>query len=103
MNPPFALRSNDEKEYRFVDHALEQMQDNGLLFVVLPYSALVKSGDYQHWRNAVLKQNTLLSVVTLPPDLFYPVGVHTLGMFLLKGVAHPRSQKVFWARIMTCH
>lgn len=100
MNPPFALRSNDEKEYRFVDHALKQMHSDGLLFVVLPYSALVKSGDYQHWRNSVLKENTLLSVVTLPPDLFYPVGVHTLGMFLKKGDAHPKKQNVLWARVI---
>lgn len=100
MNPPFALRSNDEKEYRFVDHALLQMKDGGLLFVVLPYSALVKSGGYQLWRQAVLKDNTLLSVVTMPPDLFYPVGVHTLGMILKKGTAHPVKQNVFWARAM---
>lgn len=97
-NPPFALRSNDEREYRFVDHALRQMQDRGLLFVVLPYSALVKSGDYQRWRTRVLDHNTLLSVVTLPPDLFYPVGVHTLGMIIQKGVPHPKDQNVYWAR-----
>lgn len=100
MNPPFALRSSDEKEYRFVDHALKQMQDNGLLFAVLPYSALVKSGDYQRWRNKLLKEHTLVSVVTLPPDLFYPVSVHTLGMFVRKGEPHPKNQNVYWARVV---
>jgi type I restriction-modification system DNA methylase subunit len=98
MNPPFALRSNDEKEYRFVDHALKQMQDNGVLFVVLPYSALVKSGDYQRWRNMLLEKHTLLSVITFPPDLFYPVSVHTVEMFVKKGTAHDRKQNVLWAR-----
>jgi type I restriction enzyme M protein len=98
MNPPFALRSNDEKEFRFVDHALKQMQTGGLLFAVLPYSALVKSGDYQLWRNRLMTENTLLSVVTLPTDLFYPVSVHTVGMFVLRGTAHPMAQNVLWAR-----
>ena len=98
MNPPFALRSDDEKEFRFIDRALLQMQDSGLLFSVLPYSAMVKGSEYQQWRNALLTRHTLLSVVTFPPDLFYPVGVHTLGVFIKKGAPHPREQKVLWIR-----
>jgi len=98
MNPPFALRSDDEKEYKFIDAALRQMQDSGLLFSVLPYSAMVKSGDYQFWREQILEKNTLLSVITFPPDLFYPVGVHTVGVFIKKGAPHPAAQNVLWIR-----
>jgi type I restriction enzyme M protein len=98
MNPPFALPSSENKEFRFIDAALAQMQDGGILFSVLPYSALVKSGEYQLWRTQVLVNNTLLSVVTFPPDLFYPVSVHTVGMFLRKGHAHPHEQNVLWIR-----
>lgn len=98
MNPPFALPSSENKEFRFIDAALAQMQDGGILFSVLPYSALVKSGEYQLWRTGVLVNNTLLSVITFPPDLFYPVSVHTLGMFMRKGHAHPHEQNVLWIR-----
>src|SRR5882672_5073711 len=77
------------------------MQAGGLLFVVLPYSALVKSGDYQLWRNALLTENTLLSVVTFPPDLFYPVSVHTVGMFIMRGTSHPKGQNVLWTRAVS--
>ena len=98
MNPPFALKSSDEKEFRFVDQALKQMQQGALLFSVLPYPALVKSGEYQAWRQQLLEGNTLLSVVTFPPDLFYPVGVHTVGIFIKKGVPHPKAQNVLWIR-----
>lgn len=45
-----------------------------------------------------MKSNTLLSVVTFPDDLFYPVGVHTLGVFIKKGAAHKKDQKVVWLR-----
>jgi len=99
MNPPFALKRSNEKEYKFVDQALKQIQHGGLLFSVLPYGILVRPGGYRTWReHSLLTHNTLLAVITFPEDLFYPVGVHTLGIFVQKGIPHPRSQKVLWLR-----
>jgi type I restriction-modification system DNA methylase subunit len=99
MNPPFALKDSADKEYRFIDHALKQMQDGGTLFCVLPYSVMVKGGGYFQWRkNTLLRNNTLLSVITFPPDLFYPVGVHSVGIFVKKGFPHPQDQNVYWIR-----
>ena len=97
MNPPFALKRSDEKEFKFVEQALHQMQDGGLLFTVLPYSAMVRPGSYLNWRkNLLLPYHTLLSVVTFPDDLFYPVGVTSVGVFIKKGIPHPPAQKVLW-------
>jgi len=99
MNPPFALKRSDEKEYKFIDQALRQMQHSGLLFSVLPYSVMVKPGAYKDWRrHSLLEKNTLLSVVTFPIDLFYPVGVATVGVFVRKGTPHPPKQNVLWIR-----
>jgi type I restriction enzyme M protein len=99
MNPPFALKASDDKEFRFVDYALRQMEDGGLLFSVLPYSALVKPEAYRSWRrHSLLAKHTLLSVITFPEDLFYPVHVHSVGIFVRKGVPHPVEQRVLWIR-----
>jgi len=99
MNPPFALKQSAEKEYRFIEHGLNQMEDGGLLFTILPYSVLVKGGEYLTWRKEVLlKNNTLLSVITFPPELFYPIGVHTVGVVIKKGIPHSLEQKVLWVR-----
>jgi len=100
MNPPFALKNSDEKEHKFIDYALKQMQDGGLLFSVLPYSTMVKSGSYLEWRKRLLENNTLLSIVTFPDDLFYPVGVHSVGIFIKKGIPHPDDQNVLWVRAL---
>ena len=101
MNPPFALKSSDEKEFKFIQHALDQMDDGGILFSVLPVSVMFEGGPEKAWRkNKLLKENTLLSVVTFPPELFYPIGVHTIGVFIKKGIHHPKKQNVFWLRIM---
>jgi len=98
MNPPFPKKKTDFKEYKFIEHAIKQMQDGGILFSVLPYSCMIKSGGYQEWRKRLLKTNTLISVVTFPTDLFYPVGVHSVGVFIKKGVPHPTKQNVLWIR-----
>lgn len=102
MNPPFALKRSDEKEFRFINQALSQMAHGGLLFSVLPYSVMVKPGMYHTWRKtSLLANHTLLSVVTFPIDVFYPVGVTTIGVFIRKGIPHPPKQNVLWVRTRT--
>lgn len=101
MNPPFALKRSDEKEFKFIDKALAEMQDGGVLFSVLPYSVMVKPGIYQTWRKrSLLANHTLLAVVTFPIDVFYPVGITTVGVFIKKGIPHPKDQKVLWVRAL---
>ena len=59
MNPPFAIM---EEEYRFVDHALTQMIDGGLLFTILPTSAMTSTSNGRgeiSWRKELLKRHTL--------------------------------------------
>jgi type I restriction-modification system DNA methylase subunit len=100
MNPPFPKKKTDRKEYLFIEQALKQMQNEGILFSVIPYSCMIKGGGYLQWRKRLLNENTLLAVVTFPEDLFYPIGVHTLGVFIKKGIPHPVSSKVLWIRAL---
>jgi len=101
MNPPFALKDKDEKEYSFIQHALDQMEDGGLLFAIVPLSVMLKGGAYKTWRkNKMLPNHTLLSVITLPEDLFYPVGVNTCGVIIKKGFPHNKEQNVLWIRAL---
>jgi type I restriction-modification system DNA methylase subunit len=100
MNPPFALKTSDEKEFKFIEQALKQMQDGGLLFSVFPSSNMVKSGQYLNWRrNSLLRDNTLLAVITFPSDLFYPIGVETCGLIIKKGAPNSKNKKVLWIKV----
>lgn len=100
MNPPFPSSEAHDREYEFVDAALGEMQDGGLLFSVLPYPTLVKTGGFKAWRKEqLIKNHTLLSVITFPPDLFYPTAsTYTVGIFIKKGFPHPTGQNVLWIR-----
>ncbi len=101
MNPPFALKRGSDKEYKFIEQALRQMQDGGTLFSVLPYAAMVRLGAFLSWRkNQLLPFHSLLAVVTFPGDVFYPVGITSAGIFVRKGVPHDRKASVLWVRAM---
>lgn len=102
MNPPFALKKGDEKERDFIDYALSQMQDGGILFAIVPISVFVEGKSGTSWRKQLLENNTLLSVITLPEELFYPVAVGTVGVFIKKGIKHDyKNQNVYFARAVT--
>ena len=98
MNPPFALPDEDEAEVHFVEHGLRQLVQNGLLFTVLPSSVMYEA-DYAEWRRELLGHNTLLSVIALPTDVFYPVATESIGVFLRKGRPHATGENVLWIRL----
>ena len=99
MNPPFALKKGDEKEHKFIDYALSQMEDGGLLFAILPSPIMFKGMKLREWRKEMLKHNTLKAVIKFPEDLFYPVGVVTSGVIIQKGFPHNFEKDVFWGKL----
>lgn len=100
MNPPFALRESDEREYRFIDTTLKSMADDGIMFAIVPLSVMSEAGTVAKWRRDVLlAHHTLLSVVTFPMEVFYPVKNVTVALVLRKGTPHPSDQKVLWAKM----
>jgi type I restriction enzyme M protein len=99
MNPPFGLKDLSEQEPHFIDHALYQMTNNGILFSVLPASVLYDR-KWSRWRSRLLEDNTLAAVVSFPVDIFYPVATESVGIFVRKGVPHSIDREVLWARII---
>ena len=101
MNPPFALKGSSDKEYLFVSQALSMMSDGRILFSILPLGALFGAHDEKVWRrDELLTNHTLLAVLTVPDDLFYPAALKQVAAIIVKkGMPHKKEQAVFWARI----
>jgi type I restriction-modification system DNA methylase subunit len=100
MNPPFALKQDAEQEYVFVNHALEQTVEGGLLFAIVPISVMYSGSNELIWRKKLLEDNTLVSVINLPSDLFYPsASTETVAIILKKGIPHDMDKNVFWMKI----
>lgn len=96
MNPPFALKKGDEKEYKFIDFALNKMEKGGYLFAVIPSPVMFRSKNFKDWRVKMLENNTLKAVIKLPDDLFYPVSVCTSAIIIQKGIKHDNKANVLW-------
>lgn len=100
MNPPFALKRDDEQEFTFVDHALDQMVEGGLLLAVLPVSVMYASGKELDWRKRLLQANTLVAVISYPNDLFYPqASVEPVIIVIRKGSPHAEAGNCLFVRI----
>ncbi len=98
MNPPFALKDDDQSEVDFIDHGLEQLIEGGLLFVIIPASILYERKN-KAWRERLLKKHTVKSVIAFPHDLFYPVSTETVGLILKAHMPHDKKE-VLWARVI---
>ena len=79
MNPPFKLSTRSEAD--FVDYALRQTKDGGILFAVLPF-VVVGGKRSSDWRKRLLKRHTLLACVKFDKNLFYPVAEATYGIIV---------------------
>ncbi len=77
------------------------MEQGGLLFSILPYSVMAKSEASHTWRKNLLNEHTLLSVITLPIDIFYPVSAPPVGVVVQKGIPHAPMNRVLWVRAET--
>ena len=100
MNPPFALKKEDEQEFTFIDHALDQMIDGSLLLSVLPVSVMYSGARDLQWRKRLLLQHTIVAVMSFPIDLFYPqASVEPLIVIIKKGIRHTSATKTIFARI----
>jgi type I restriction enzyme M protein len=99
MNPPFALKKGDEKEFKFIDFALDKMEKGGYLFAIIPSPVMFRSKNFRDWRVAMLENNTLKAVIKLPDDLFYPVSVCSSAIIIQKGIAHKKDCNVLWGNL----
>lgn len=93
INPPYAKSKEDLSELRFVEHMLSTLQKGGTGVAIVPVSCA--TGNTQEKRN-ILERHTLEAVMSMPPEVFYPVGVVTCIMVFTAGIPHATANKKSW-------
>ncbi|MBI2239267.1 MAG: N-6 DNA methylase [Magnetospirillum gryphiswaldense] len=93
INPPYAKSKEDLSELRFVDHMLDTLQKGGTGIAIVPVScATAPSAE----KRGIMEKHTLEAVMSMPPEVFYPVGVVTCIMVFTAGIPHETSNKKSW-------
>lgn len=93
INPPYAKSKRDLHELRFVEHMLDTLEKNGRGVAIVPVSCA--TGQSIHKSN-LLEKHTLEAVMSMPPEIFHPVGVVTCVMVFTAGVPHEVSNRKTW-------
>lgn len=93
INPPYAQSDESLHELQFVKHMLDSLQKDGVGIAIVPMSCAISPNAK---RDELLSHHTLEAVMSMPDELFYPVGVITCIMVFRAGTSHAKSGKKTW-------
>lgn len=93
LNPPFSQSDADQQELHFVKHMLDCLTKGGTGIAIVPMSCAISPHPV---REELLKSHTLEAVMSMPQELFYPVGVVTCVMVFTAKIPHETSNKKTW-------
>ena len=85
INPPYSQKGESLHEWDFVIHMLDGLQQNATGIAIVPMSLAIA---LHPLRERALKEHRLEAVMSMPDDLFYPVGVVTCIMVFTAHVPH---------------
>ena len=93
LNPPFSQGETDLHELYFVKHMLDCLRKGGTGVAIVPMSCAISP---HGTRSELLKHHTLEAVMSMPDDLFYPVGTVTCIMVFTAHIPHAVSNRKTW-------
>lgn len=91
LNPPYAQKI---PELRFIEHMLDVLEPNGVGIAIVPMSCALARGTAE--KKSILANHTLEAVMSMPDDLFAPVGVVACIMVFRAHVPHENSGRDTW-------
>jgi type I restriction enzyme M protein len=93
VNPPYAQGDTDLHELAFVDNMLEMLDEGGMGIAIVPVSCATSPNNY---KDILLRKHTLEAVMSMPLELFAPVGVVTCIMVFTAKKPHAETNKKTW-------
>ncbi len=93
LNPPYAQSDNGLHELSFVLSLLNCLENGGIGIAIIPMSCAISPHPL---REEILRYHTLEAVMSMPDELFYPVGVVTCIMVFTAHIPHESSDKKTW-------
>lgn len=96
LNPPFSQEGEPERD--FIDASMNSLIPDGI-FVCIVKAGIFADDDNANWRKEFTRHHTVLGMISMPDDLFYPTAAPTTIMIAKAHIPHPHDKKVFMSRI----
>ncbi|MEA5620608.1 N-6 DNA methylase [Cronbergia sp. UHCC 0137] len=96
LNPPFSQK--DEPEYKFIDISMECLGVGEMLASVV-YAGVFADNDHKAWRKEFLRKHSLLGIISLPEDLFYPTSAPTSIIIARAHIPQTNDGKILMSRV----
>ncbi|ASZ09054.1 SAM-dependent methyltransferase [Mesoplasma chauliocola] len=98
INPPYSQKFDGGHELDFIISMLEVLQVGGIGVAIIPINCFISPNLKEvKLREKILEKHTLLGVLSMPTNLFYPVGTVTaIGIFKANS-PHPKGFKSWFA------
>lgn len=93
INPPYSQSDQEQRELRFVKQMLDCLRPGGTGIAIVPMSCALSPDSL---RAEILKEHTLEAVMSMPDELFYPVGVITCVMVFTAHRSHSAEGRKTW-------
>lgn len=93
LNPPYAQGDQDLHELVFVKHMLDCLAKGSIGLAIVPMSCAISP---HPMKEELLRHHTLDAVMSMPTELFSPVGVVACIMVFKAHIPHSQSNKKTW-------
>jgi 16S rRNA G966 N2-methylase RsmD len=93
VNPPYSQTDSDLHELRFVKHMLDCLKIGGTGIAIVPMGCALSASAM---RAEIMRDHTLEAVMSMPDELFYPVGVITCIMVFTAHKPHAVENRKTW-------
>ena len=95
LNPPYAQSKSDSglHELYFVKHMLDTLNEGGTGVAIIPVNCVISP---HKAKEELLKHHSLKAVMSMPSELFYPVGIITCIVVFEAHKPHAKTGKKTW-------
>jgi type I restriction enzyme M protein len=93
INPPYSQKAESLHELDFVFNMLELLEKSAIGIAIIPMSCVIQKNKL---KAKLLKYHTLEAVMSMPTDLFYPVGTVTCIAVFKAHIPHKNTNKETW-------
>lgn len=93
INPPYAQTGESLSELNFVQGLLSVLKVGGLAIAIVPMTCATAPSAQ---KRELLREHTLEAVMSMPNEVFYPVGVITCIMVFRAHIPHATTNRKTW-------